>query len=142
MRYDCRVTLVRAADALASAPLRARRFYYHATTRESSWDPPAGARIKYMDGSSGATQAKRAKKDGGTSGMWVLIGLLTPIVVPLLGLALCYWQATKDGLADALKALKKKREKARGRRGAKAGGNFRARQKLSQDGKGGRSANS
>jgi hypothetical protein len=85
--------------------------------------------------------SKRAKKDG-TSSMWVLVGLLVPIVLPLLGLAACYWQATREGLAEALKELGKRRERARKRRGSKAGSNFKQRQKLSQDGKGGRSANS
>ena len=43
---------------------------------------------------------------------------------------------------DVLKALRKKRDRSAKRGGTKAGGNFRQRQKTSQDGKGGRSANS
>ena len=121
-----------------------RRFYYHETTRESKWTPPAGARIKYMDGttSTASTSSSSRARAGGANTGYVILGLLTPIVLPLLGLALCYWQATKDGLEEALKSLKRSRDKARKRRGSKAGGNFRQRQKLSQDGKGGRSANS
>jgi hypothetical protein len=120
-----------------------RRFYYHSKTRESSWEIPEGARVTYMEGgeTGEGSASKRAKKDG-TSSMWVLVGLLVPIVLPLLGLAACYWQATREGLAEALKELGKRRERARKRRGSKAGSNFKQRQKLSQDGKGGRSANS
>lgn len=50
--------------------------------------------------------------------------------------------ASKEGLADVLKSLKAKRDRSNKRRSTKAGGGFRHRQKLSQDGKGGRSANS
>ena len=50
--------------------------------------------------------------------------------------------ASKEGLGDVLKALKQKRDRSQKRRSTKAGSSFRQRQKLSQDGKGGRSANS
>ena len=108
-----------------------------------SWEIPEGARVTYMEGgeTGEGSASKRAKKDG-TNSMWVLVGLLVPIMLPLLGLAACYWQATREGLAEALKELGKRRERARKRRGSKAGSNFKQRQKLSQDGKGGRSANS
>lgn len=124
------------------------RFYYHALTRESSWELPEGARVTYMDGEEGGGDdeggdggGRRKKKPQG-NGMYALLGLLAPILLPLLGLAACYWQATKEGLAEALKELGNRRDRQRKRRGTKAGGNFRHRQKLSQDGKGGRSANS
>ena len=136
--------------------------------------------MQYMqeDGSEPSKGSGKSARGGSNTGL-VMLGLLAPIVLPLLGLACahssarslvsprvrvkrtssvrprvltvvaarallpdCYWAASKEGLADVLKGLKKTREKARKRRGTKAGGNFRQRQKLSQDGKGGRSANS
>ena len=67
MRLTCRVVLISclvltAAAQPASAAeeewieafdkASAKMFYYHSQTRESRWEPPAGARIKHMDGSS------------------------------------------------------------------------------------------
>jgi len=120
-----------------------KNFYYHSATRKTSWEAPAGAKVRYIDGASdgGGSSGRSSSKKSGTSSTWVLLGLLMPILVPLLALAACYWQATREGLADALKNMRAKREKARKRRGASAGGKFKQRAKLSQDGKGGRSAN-
>ena len=78
----------------------------------------------------------------GSSAGLVILAILLPIGLPMLGLLYCYWAASKEGLGDVLKALRKKRDRSAKRRGTKAGGNFRQRQKTSQDGKGGRSANS
>lgn len=92
-----------------------------------------------------------ADASGGASGgaapkssdpLKIVLGLLLPIVLPIAGLLIFYWQASNQGLGEVLKRLKAKRDRSRKRRGASAGGNFRHRQKLSQDGKGGRSANS
>ena len=51
-------------------------------------------------------------------------------------------QASGQGLGEALSAMKKKRDRSQKRRSTKAGSGFKQKQKLSQDGKGGRSANS
>lgn len=121
-----------------------RSFYYHSVTRETRWEAPPGARIKYAEGAGGgsSTPSNRRKAKEGLGTSYVMASLLLPIFVPIIGLAVCYWQATKEGLSDALKELSKRRDRQRKRRGTKAGGSFRPRQKLSQDGKGGRSANS
>ncbi len=91
------------------------------------------------DGSSSGGRATEKKPSAGTGK--VLLALLVPILLPLLALAACYWQASKEGLAGVLKEISSRRDRQRKRRGAKAGGGFRQRSKLSQDGKGGRSAN-
>jgi len=123
-----------------------KKFYYSQETRETAWEAPLGARVQYMDGSGdGGAQGGGGSADatGGSSNTgFVLLAMLLPIVVPIAGLLICYWHASKEGLADVLKAMKAKRDKSHKRRGTKAGSNFRQRQKLSQDGKGGRSANS
>ena len=72
----------------------------------------------------------------------VILAIILPIGLPFLALFYCYWAASKEGLGDVLAMLRKKRDRSAKRRGTKAGGNFRQRQKTSQDGKGGRSANS
>ena len=114
-------------------------------TRKTAWEAPAGEKVVYASeaaGGGGGGGSGGGTKKPSSGGMMLLISFLAPILLPILGLAVCYWRATKEGLAEALKGMKAKREKARKRRGASAGGNFRPRQKLSQDGKGGRSANS
>lgn len=105
--------------------------------------------IQYMDeaasggaGRAGGASSRSSTRSGGAGGGVVLLSVLLPIALPLLGLGLCYWQASKEGLADMLKEMKKRRDRSTKRRGTKSGGGFRPRQKLSQDGKGGRSANS
>lgn len=74
----------------------------------------------------------------------VFASFLFPILLPLAGLAYCYYMASKEGLHDVLKSLKAKRERSSKRRSSKAGGRAysHGKKKLSQDGKGGRSANS
>uniref|UniRef100_A0A6V4CQ68 WW domain-containing protein n=1 Tax=Prymnesium polylepis TaxID=72548 RepID=A0A6V4CQ68_9EUKA len=117
-----------------------RKFYYSAKTRESAWEAPEGAKIRYQDGSSSSAKAKPESSNS----VMVLLGLLLPIVLPLAGLAYCYHLASKEGLADMLKTMKAKRDRSAKRRSTKAGGKSyqHGRNKLSQDGKGGRSANS
>ena len=122
-------------------------FYYHSRTRETAWSAPIGARVKYMDsdasgGGGGGTSTASRKKDEGVGSFWVLMAVVLPILLPVIGLGVCYHMASKEGLADVLKSMKAKKDRAAKRRGTKAGGNFRQRQKTSQDGKGGRSANS
>lgn len=123
-------------------------FYYQEVSRSTAWEPPAGAKVKYMDasgkaGGGGGTSGAAASTGGESNAGLVMIAFGLIIGVPFLGLLYCYWMASKEGLADVLKALSaKQRNRSSKRRGTKAGGNFRQRQKTSQDGKGGRSANS
>ena len=122
-----------------------KNVYYHSRTRETAWTAPTGARVKYMDnagGGGGGGAATPRKKDEGLGSFWVLMAVILPILLPVIGLGVCYHMASKEGLADVLKSMKAKKDRAAKRRGTKAGGNFRQRQKTSQDGKGGRSANS
>ena len=124
-----------------------KNFYYEEKTRKTSWEAPAGAKIKYMN-SDEQQQARGGGSGGGGSGKssgnagMVILAILLPIGLPFLALFYCYWAASKEGLGDVLAMLRKKRDRSAKRRGTKAGGNFRQRQKTSQDGKGGRSANS
>ena len=118
-------------------------FYYHSRTRETAWQAPIGARVKYMDSTSGGgSRPTSQKKDTSLGSFWVLMAVIIPVGLPLVGLAVCYHMASKEGLGDVLKAMKARRDRSAKRRGTKAGGNFRQRHKTSQDGKGGRSANS
>ena len=114
-------------------------------TRETAWEAPTGVNVRYLSESEregGGGGSSSGSKDG-SSPMLVTMALILPIALPMLGLLICYFMASREGLADVLKSLKKPdRDRARKRRGQSAGGNFRHRQKLSQDGKGGRSANS
>ena len=91
--------------------------------------------------SSGGSSSASKGSSNSNAGLVLLI-IMGFVLLPLAGLLICYWRASQEGLMDVLKAMKPKRDKARKRRGASAGGGFRQRQKLSQDGKGGRSANS
>jgi len=79
------------------------------------------------------------KSDGG---MMILGIILVPMLLLFGGLFIVAQRATGEGLLEALAEKKKERNRAAKRRGSQAGSNFRHRQKLSQDGKGGRSANS
>ena len=107
----------------------------------------AGAKIKYMNSDEqqqargGGSGGGGGSKSSGSAGM-VILAIILPIGLPFLALFYCYWAASKEGLGDVLAMLRKKRDRSAKRRGTKAGGNFRQRQKTSQDGKGGRSANS
>jgi len=71
----------------------------------------------------------------------VLLVALMPIVLVMGGLLFLYYQAAQNGLYDALKNLRKKRDRSFKRKGTKAGSKYKHKFKLSQDGKGGRSAN-
>ena len=119
-----------------------KKFYYNSVSRESSWEAPAGAKIKYMSADESFSQSSSSTKSDGGNGLMILGIILVPMLLLLGGLFIVAQKATGEGLLDALAAKKKERNRAAKRRGQSAGGNFRHRQKLSQDGKGGRSANS
>ena len=122
----------------------AKPFYYHSRTRETALTPPADASVRYMNSfEADPTQKKdRSSSSPSPSSGIITMAIILPIALPMLGLLLCAQIASKEGLADLLKNMKKERNRAAKRRGTKAGGTFRQRQKTSQDGKGGRSANS
>ena len=117
-----------------------KKFYYNSVSRESAWEAPAGAKIKYMTADESFSQSSSPTKSDG--GMMILGIILVPMLLLFGGLFIVAQRATGEGLLEALAEKKKERNRAAKRRGSQAGSNFRHRQKLSQDGKGGRSANS
>ena len=144
-----------------------KNFYYHSVSRKTAWEAPPGAPIKYMEAAERGGEGGEAASGGGGTGGIIMLTLALTFGLPFLGLLFCYYAASKEGLSDVLKQLKARRNRAQKRRvrpavpepsghnawrsrlpavvcrqGTKAGGNFRQRQKTSQDGKGGRSANS
>ena len=66
-----------------------KHFYYHSKTRETAWEAPAGAKIQFLqqDDSDGASKAAGKAAGGGSNTGVVMLALLSPIVLPLLGLA-------------------------------------------------------
>ena len=117
-------------------------FFYNSVTRESAWEAPEGASVQRLAPEGSSADGSRNGGSSGNVGL-VTLAVLLPIGLPIIGLGICYYMASKEGLADLLKEMRAKdRNRAAKRRGQKAGGSYRQRQKLSQDGKGGRSANS
>ena len=119
-----------------------KNFYYEEKTRKTSWEAPAGAKIKYMNSDEQQQARRQRRRRRASPSTPPGHSRILPIGLPFLALFYCYWAASKEGLGDVLAMLRKKRDRSAKRRGTKAGGNFRQRQKTSQDGKGGRSANS
>ena len=119
-----------------------KKFYYNSVSRESAWEAPAGAKIKYMTADESFSQSSSPTKSDGGNSMMILGIILVPMLLLFGGLFIVAQRATGEGLLEALAEKKKERNRAAKRRGSQAGSNFRHRQKLSQDGKGGRSANS
>jgi len=119
-----------------------KMFYYHSKTRESAWEAPAGAKIRYATESKGTAGSGEAKP--GVSYWLVFFAFIIPIGLPVLGLLYCYYMASAEGLHDILKSIKAKRDRSAKRRATKARGRAynHGTHKMSQDGKGGRSANS
>jgi len=122
-------------------PKQNRKYYYNAAEQKTQWDPPTDAKIQYMDDGEqkGGTGAQKREP---TSALTILGVALAPVLLVVGGLLCLYWQASKNGLEDALKNLRNVRDRSAKRRSSKAGSKFKAKFKLSQDGKGGRSANS
>lgn len=127
-----------------------RKYYAHTETRESVWEPPHDVEVRYMDEESlraAAAEAQEANGEAartdGNNFFTVMLALGVPALVLFGGLYVFYLQASKEGLSDVLKALRLKRDRSTSRRSTKSkSGNYRPKFKLSQDGKGGRSANS
>jgi hypothetical protein len=120
-----------------------KKYYAHSETRETVWEPPPGVEIKYMDDDVTTASTSTADSSGGGSGATVLLALGMPMLIVFGGLWALYLHASNQGLADVMKALRSTRDRSQKRRSTKAkGGNYRPKFKLSQDGKGGRSANS
>lgn len=119
-----------------------KKFYYNSVSRESSWEAPAGAKIKYMSADESFSQSSSSRKSDGGNGLLIFGIVVVPMLLLFGGLWIVAQRAAGEGLLEALASKKKERNRAAKRRGQSAGGNFRHRQKLSQDGKGGRSANS
>ena len=119
-----------------------KKFYYNQETRESAWEAPQGVEIKYLGEEGSSASSTPSKSGGNASGSTILMILLTPMLLLFGGLGVLYFQASQEGLSDMLKSMKKKRDRSAKRRGTSSGGKFKQRAKLSQDGKGGRSANS
>ena len=126
-------------------------FYYHEETRISQWEIPAGVKLKRADGTEEFTEASAGGRRGrrasesipASRGMLLMLLVFSPFLLVFGGLVILYLRADADGLDGALKSIKKKRDRSLARatkqeKTGKARGKF----KLSQDGKGGRSANS
>jgi len=113
------------------------RYYFNEALKKSAWEPPEGAQVHYMSPSQGEGASASS-----SNGAMVLLVSLAPILLVLGVLYFLYLQASKEGLADLLKNIKTKRDRSQKRKGTKAGSKFKQKFKLSQDGKGGRSANS
>jgi len=121
-------------------PKQNRKYYYNAAAGVTQWDPPQNAKIQYMQGD--GQQGDSTQPSGGGSPISILAVALAPLILVVGGLLALYWQATRNGLEDALKNMRGIRDRSQKRRSTKAGGKFKSKFKLSQDGKGGRSANS
>mmetsp|Transcript_27398 Transcript_27398/g.45673 ORF Transcript_27398/g.45673 Transcript_27398/m.45673 type:complete len:154 (-) Transcript_27398:101-562(-) len=119
-------------------PKQNRKYYYNAALGKTQWELPEGETVQYMQSD---TQGEARGKDS-VSYLSIAALSLSPIVLVLSGLLFLYMQASKEGLADALKNLKARRDRSGKRKGTKAKSNYKTKFKLSQDGKGGRSANS
>ncbi len=96
-----------------------------------------------MEGSGRAGTGADADAAGGSgNSLLVLLSLLLPLLIMFGVLYGMYLRASNQGLLDALRKVKARRDRSQKRRSTKAGSNFKQKCKFSQDGKGGRSANS
>ena len=117
-----------------------KKYYFNEATRSTAWEPPAGAEVRYM--ASGGQPRDAAAAEEGGSGV-LMVGLVLPPFLLVFGVLFClYAQASIEGLSGALRGMRARRDRSAKRKGTKAGGGYRQRFKCSQDGKGGRSANS
>lgn len=67
-------------------------FFYHSVSRETAWEAPAGAKVQYMnEGERGGSSGSGGTAKASSSSPWlVTLALLLPIVLPMLGLLVCY----------------------------------------------------
>jgi len=93
------------------------------------------------DAGDSAAAAGSSASSGGSSAM-ILLALGLPALIVFGGLWAVYLHASNQGLADVMRALRTTRDRTQKRRSTKAKSHYRTKFKLSQDGKGGRSANS
>lgn len=107
-----------------------RRFYYHSETRESRWEAPAGVDIQRSDDpraadayssgpGAGAAPTKRGLSATDPSTILMTLGSFAVPIGLVFGLLVyLYSAANKEGLADALRHLKEKRDRSKKRKGA------------------------
>ena len=146
-----------------------RRFYYHAESQKTAWEAPTGARVQRAASASAGSAAGGLRATDGSTMMLTVLALVVPVLILFGGLLVIYYQASREGLHEMLKNLKQKRDRSTKRKGerplpavprrthtnrrspragshcaagSKAGSKYKTKFKLSQDGKGGRSANS
>jgi hypothetical protein len=106
-----------------------RRFYYHRDTRESQWEAPAGVDIQRSDDpraadayssgpGAGAAPIKRGLSATDPSTILMTLGSFAVPISLVFGLLVyLYVAASREGLADALRHLKEKRDRIRKRKG-------------------------
>jgi hypothetical protein len=92
-----------------------KKAYYHSVTRQSAWEAPEGAKVKYMtaEDTSSAQSGGSAKKEG--KGGTVLVIILLPIVLVLGGLLVLYHMASQEGLMEVLRSKGKQRDRSQAR---------------------------
>lgn len=107
-----------------------RRFYYHSETRESRWEAPAGVDIQRSDDpraadayssgpGAGAAPTKRGLSATDPSTILMTLGSFAVPIGLVFGLLVyLYSAAKKEGLVDALRHLKEKRDRSKKRKGA------------------------
>ena len=127
-----------------------------------------GPNQRAASASAGSAAGGLRATDGSTM-MLTVLALGVPVLILFGGLLVIYYQASREGLHEMLKNLKQKRDRSTKRKGerplpavprrthtyrrspragshcvagSKAGSKYKTKFKLSQDGKGGRSANS
>jgi hypothetical protein len=65
-------------------------FFYNSVSRETAWEPPPGVKVQYMsEGERSGSGSTGNTKSTGSS--WaVFAALILPIVLPMVGLLVCY----------------------------------------------------
>mmetsp|Transcript_18587 Transcript_18587/g.62307 ORF Transcript_18587/g.62307 Transcript_18587/m.62307 type:complete len:135 (+) Transcript_18587:40-444(+) len=126
------------------SPEHKRDFYHNPATGESVWDQPQdGSPIRFLENIDELRKTAGLASGSRPAPMptAMLASLLLPIALVLLGLFLLHLYVAKYHPELLQESAKKRRDRAQLRRKEKAS-KYRAKWKMSQDGKGGRSANS